>query len=66
MQTYLVMFDCLVVAEPYFQHIKAESIDECWHKAYEISRSRRELSEGNFEIYKLITPEDYDQAFSNK
>lgn len=64
MQTYLVMFDCLVVAEPYFQHIKADSLDECWQKAYEISR-RPELSEGNFEIYKLMTPEDYEQAFNN-
>ena len=59
MNTYLVMFDCLVVPEPYFEHIKADSLSECWDKAYKISMSRRELSDGNFEIYKLMTEEDY-------
>jgi hypothetical protein len=52
------MFDCLVIDEPYFQHIKANSLAECWHEAYKISR-RPELSEGNFEIYKHMTEEDY-------
>lgn len=60
MNTYLVMFDCLVVSEPYFEFIKADNLAECWHKAYEISR-RPELSEGNFETYKHMTPEDYDR-----
>ena len=63
MHTYLVMFDCLVVAEPFFLHIKANSLDEAWHKAYKISYERRELSTGNFEIYKLMTEEDYNQVF---
>lgn len=61
MNTYLVVFDCLVIDEPYIQHIKANSLTECWHEAYKISHDRRELSEGNFEIYKLMTPEDYDR-----
>ena len=59
MNTYRVMFDCLVIPEPYFEHIKADSLSEAWHKAYKISIDRRELSDGNFEIYKLITEEDY-------
>jgi hypothetical protein len=59
MNTYLVMFDCLVIDEPYFEFIKADNLAECWHKAYAISR-RPELSEGNFEIYKHMTDEDYD------
>ena len=63
MYTYLVVFDCLVVAEPYLQHIKADSLDECWHEAYKISRSKPELSDGNFEIYRLMTEEDYNEAF---
>lgn len=61
MYTYLVMFDCLVVAEPYFEYIKADTVNECWLKAFEISRSRRELSEGSFEIYRLMTEEDYGE-----
>ena len=60
MHTYLVMFDCLVVPEPYFQYIKADSLSECWEKAYKISIDTRELSDGNFEIYKLMTEEDYE------
>ena len=63
MNTYLVMFDCLVVPEPYFEHIQADTLQECWHKAYKISVDRRELSDGNFEIYRLMTPEDYDKEF---
>ena len=59
MYTYLVMFDCLVVPEPYFQHIQADSLSECWDKAYKISIDTRELSDGNFEIYKLMIEEDY-------
>ena len=61
MYTYLVMFDCLVVKEPYYLHIKADTVNECWLKAYEISRNRPKLSEGNFEIYKLMTDEDYGE-----
>lgn len=60
MYTYLVVFDCLVMAEPYFEHIKADSLDECWHKAYKMSVERRELSDGNFDIYRLMTEEDYN------
>ena len=60
MHTYLVMFDCLVVAEPFFLHIQADNLDECWHKAYKISVERRELSDGNFEIYRLTTQADYE------
>ena len=63
MYTYLVMFDCLVVSEPYFLHIKADSLDECWNEAYRISRSKPELSDGNFEIYRLMTEDDYNEAF---
>lgn len=59
MNTYLVVFDCLVMSEPYFQHIKADSLSECWHEAYKIS-CRPELSQGNFEIYRLMTEDDYD------
>lgn len=62
MYTYLVMFDCLVIDEPYFQHIQANSLDECWQQAYKISVERRELSDGNFEIYKLMTEEDYNNG----
>ena len=65
MNTYLVMFDCLVVAEPYFQHIQANSLDDCWRQAYEISRSRHELSEGNFEIYKLMTEQNGLTGFAD-
>lgn len=60
MYTYLVMFDCLVVPEPYFKHIKADSLSEAWDKAYKISYDTRELSTGNFEIYRLMTDEDYE------
>ena len=60
MYTYLVVFDCLVMAEPYFEHIKADSLSECWDKAYKMSLEIRELSTGNFEIYKLMTEEDYE------
>lgn len=59
MYTYLVVFDCLVMAEPYFEHIKADSLSECWDKAYKMSMEIRELSDGNFSIYKLMTEEDY-------
>jgi len=62
MNTYLVMFDCLVIDEPYFQIIQADTLDECWHEAYKIS-CRPELSQGNFEIYKKMTEEDYDEVF---
>jgi hypothetical protein len=54
------MFDCLVVAEPYFEHVRADNLNDAWHQAYKISHDRRELSTGNFEIYKLMTEEDYN------
>lgn len=60
MNVYLVMFDCLVIDEPYFEYIKADSLKECWDKAYAISMNNRVLSDGNFEIYKLMTEEDYE------
>ena len=53
MTTYLVVFRCLVVSEPYIQYIEASTVDECWLKAYEISR-RPELCESDFEIYKKV------------
>lgn len=59
MYTYLVMFDCCVMDHPYYEHIKADSLTECWEKAYKIS-CRSGLSQGNFEIYKLMTDEDYE------
>jgi hypothetical protein len=60
MYTYLVVFDCLVMAEPFFQHIKADSLSECWDKAYKMSLEMRELSDGNFDIYRLMTEADYE------
>ena len=65
MYTYLVMFDCLVIDEPYFEYIKADSLDECWHEANKISRSNPVLSDGNFEIYRLMTEEDYEAEGGN-
>ena len=59
MYTFLVVFDCLIMAEPYFEHIKADTLSECWDKAYKMSLEIRELSDGNFSIYKLMTEEDY-------
>ena len=59
MYTYLVVFDCLVMAEPYFEHIKADSLSEADDIAYKMSYDRRELSTGNFSIYRLMTEEDY-------
>ena len=41
-------------------YIEADSLQECWDKAYEISIRTRELSDGNFEIYKRMTEEDYE------
>lgn len=60
MYTYLVVFDCLVMAEPYFEHIKADSLSEADRIAYKMSYERRELSTGNYDIYKLMTQEDYE------
>lgn len=57
METYLVVFDCLVINEPHFQFIQADSLDDCWLKAYAISR-RPELVEGSFEIYKHVNEEE--------
>ena len=60
MNTYLVVFDCLVMAEPFFEHIKADSLTEADRIAYKMSYERRELSTGNYDIYKLMTQEDYE------
>ena len=60
MYTYLVVFNCLVMAEPFFQHIKADSLAEAWHEAYKMSYERRELETGDFEIYRLMTEADYE------
>lgn len=61
MYTFLVVFDCLVMAEPYFEHIKADSLTEADRIAYKMSYDRRELSTGNYDIYKLMTQEDYEK-----
>lgn len=63
MYTYLVVFNCLVMAEPFFEHIKADNLNEAWHQAYKMSTERRELETGNFEIYRLMTEEDYNEVF---
>jgi hypothetical protein len=47
------------MSEPYFEYIHADNLSECWEKAYKIS-CRSGLSQGNFEIYKLMTDEDYE------
>lgn len=60
MYTYLVEFDCCVMDHPYYEKVQADSLDECWEKAYAIS-CRSGLSQGNFEIYKLMTEEDYEK-----
>ena len=59
MYTYLVVFDCLTMAEPFFEHIKADSLSEADDIAYKMSYDHRELSTGNFSIYRLMTEEDY-------
>lgn len=66
MYTYLIVFDCLVMAEPFFEHIKADSLDEAWNKAYKMSDERRELSTGNFDIYRLMTEKDYNEVFEEE
>ncbi len=66
MYTYLVVFNCLVMAEPYFEHIKADNLSDAWYEAYKMSYERRELETGNFEIYRLMTEEDYNEAFSDE
>jgi hypothetical protein len=48
------------MAEPYFEHIKADSLTEADRIAYKMSYDRRELSTGNYDIYKLMTQEDYE------
>lgn len=59
MYTYLVVFDCCVMSEPYFEYIQADNLNECWQKAYVIS-CRSGLSQGNFEIFRKMTDADYD------
>ena len=61
MNTYLVVFECLVMADPYFEHIKADSLTEADRIAYKMSYERRELSTGNYDIYRLMTQEDYEK-----
>lgn len=53
MKEYLVWFDCCVIDEPVIKHITAKDYDECWEKAYAISRGTG-LSEGNFDIYEKV------------
>lgn len=59
MNTYLVVFDCCVMDEPYIKYIKAASLSECDREAYKISCGSG-LSQGNYEIYRHMTPEDYE------
>lgn len=58
MYEYLVRFDCLVMSEPYYLTIKADSLDECDREAYKISCGSG-LSQGNYDIYRLMVEEDY-------
>jgi septin family protein len=57
--TYLVVFDCLVMDEPYIKYIKADSLSECEREAYKISCGSG-LSQGNYTIYREVTPEEYE------
>ena len=59
MKEYLVVFDCLVVSEPYIKYIKADSLSECERQAYRISCGSG-LSQGNYTIYREVTPEEYE------
>lgn len=58
MYTYLVVFDCLVMPEPHYEYIKADSLSECDIKAYKIS-CRSGLSQGNYEIFRRMEEADY-------
>lgn len=58
MYTYLVVFDCCVMPEPYYKIIEANNLNECWEKAYAIS-CQGGLSQGNFEIYRRMDEADY-------
>ena len=59
MKEYLVVFDCLVLDEPYIKYIKADSLSECEKQAYKISCGSG-LSQGNYTIYREVTPEEYE------
>lgn len=59
MKEYLVVFDCLVLDEPYIKYIKAESLSECDRQAYKISCGSG-LSQGNYTIYREVTLEEYE------
>jgi hypothetical protein len=59
MKEYLVVFDCLVMDEPYIKYIKADSLSECEKQAYKISCGSG-LSHGNYTIYREVTPEEYE------
>jgi hypothetical protein len=51
---FVVVFDCLVMDEPYIKFIEANDADECWEIAYPISM-RQGLRQGNFTIYQEVT-----------
>lgn len=59
MKEYLVVFDCCVVPEPYIKYIRATSLSECDREAYKISCGSG-LSQGNYTIYREVTPEEYE------
>ena len=61
MYTFLVVFDCLVMDEPYIEFIHADSLDECDKKAWKISCTKRELADGGYEIYRHMTQKDYEE-----
>jgi hypothetical protein len=58
MNTYLVVFDCCVLDEPYIKIIKADSLSECDREAYKISCGSG-LSQGNYEIFRRMEEADY-------
>lgn len=58
MYTYLVVFDCCVMDEPYIKLIKADSLYECDVQAYKISCGSG-LSQGNYEIFRRMEEADY-------
>lgn len=60
MYTFLVVFDCMVMPEPYIKYIKADSLSECDREAYKISCGSG-LSQGNYEIYRHMTQKDYEE-----
>lgn len=61
MNTYLVRFDCLVVSDPYYEVIEADTLDECWLMAYEISCERPGFIDGSFDVYEPLSDDDLDE-----